>query len=213
MGSQLCQRGIILELNSSNNINPNIDFQKTVNEAKNAIQNEEQKKVRKSRSDKGRVRKAEGGNNVSPNSAFGPTATAQNPSSPIGSPQVATVDFSPYLAVPIEMISRGPARKHKIPELALTQQEALDCAKAINEVFNVFVPNINQMSPKAGAIVGAAIVIGSVALSKYQIFTEVSAIRQSQLSEAPPINKEAPQSPSEIPIPKDGILAQNYFGR
>lgn len=138
-----------------------LDFAKTIEESKIAVQSEKPKETKRGR---GRPKKEHS------------EAPASQATAPVAPPS-APPDLSPYLATPIQMLSNMPARKHKIPELALTQQEALDCAKALNECFNVFVPNMNEMSPKTAAILSAAMVFGSIGFSKYQIYAEVTTAR------------------------------------
>lgn len=181
---------------------PKHDFQKTVAEAKQAVEAEGQKKVRKGRSDKGRARK--------PSTDAGPGLSTQ-PSAP-GASAPQSIDISQYLAVPIAALSTLPAKKHGIPELALTAEESKACAEAINGIFNAFVPNINQMSPKTAAIMGAVMVFGSIGFTKYQIFAEVQeAKRLKAAPETPGNQKEV--IPSAMPLDEGKISAFDHMRR
>ena len=171
-----------------------LDFAKTIEESKQAVQSEKPKETKRGR---GRPKKEH--------------SEAPRTSEPVAPPAASPPDLTPYLATPIQMISNMPARKHKIPELALTPQEALDCAKALNECFNVFVPNMNEMSPKTAAILSAAMVFGSIGFSKYQIYAEVTAARAAQVQR--PGDEPRVKNDSEIKLEPGQLPAENYFRR
>lgn len=179
-----------------------LDFQKTIEESKQTIQNEKQKEVKKGR---GRPRKS---------GDTGPAVvgTSQAPPQNNGlSPQ--STDLSPYIVVPLQALSGIPAKKHNIPELALNAEEAKACAEALNQMFNVFVPNINQMSPKTAAVLGAFMVFGSIGFTKYQIYSEVQDARAAaRRPEEPGQDKAAPPQ-SEIKLEPGQRPADKYFRR
>lgn len=194
-----------MELNSKTNQPeaelPNHDFQKTVAESKAAVQAEGEKKVRKGRSDKGRARK--------------PGDTSQHQAAQPGTPQSqpqGQTDLSPYIAVPLQALSGIPAKRHGIAELALSPEEAKACAEAINGIFNAFVPNINQMSPKTAAIMGAVMVFGSIGFTKYQIFSEVSAERLKRTAPETPGNQQE-LIKSELSLEDGKISAFDHMRR
>lgn len=202
-----------MELSSNNETPsaiPNPDFEKTVAESRQKLHNETQKTVRKGRSDKGRSRKT---NDANGSNAAGTPVFTQSPQSSPQTGPAAPLDISPYLAMPIEMLSKVPARKHKLPELALTKEEALDCAKSINEVFKAFVPNIEQMSPKTAAIVNCGVILGMTFVMKYQILAEHQAKQRAELKPVAPGEDKEELNPPEIPLQKGAISADNYFGR
>lgn len=192
-----------MELNSKTNEQaalPNHDFQKTVAESKAAVQAEGEKKVRKGRSDKGRARK--------PGDAAPGTPTSQpgTPGVP-GQAPTGQTDLSPYIAVPLQALSGIPAKRHGIAELALSPEEAKACAEAINGIFNAFVPNINQMSPKTAAIMGAVMVFGSIGFTKYQIFSEVQEAKRLKAAPETPGNDKEQVPHSELTLAPGQISA------
>lgn len=207
-----------LNLSPENNIPKDVDFEKTILESKAKIHSESQKPVRKGRSDKGRSRKP---NESNINQQTGLNQTNINPQNPqINPQQSAPLDLSPYLAIPIEMASKGPARKHGIPELALSSEEALQCAKALNDCFNAFVPNINQMSPKTAAVMGLFTVVGSIGFSKYVVYSEVMEKRQAVLKANSSVGSDKQVQEPELKIeqvtnvdPSKLIPADSYFRR
>lgn len=178
-----------------------VDFQKTIDESKATIQNEKQKEVKKGR---GRPRKS-----GDPGPAISPASPS--PHAPGLSPQ--PTDLSPYIAVPLQALSGIPAKKHGIAELALTPEEAKACAEALNQAFNVFVPNINQMSPKTAAVMGVFMVFGSIGFTKYQIYSEVQAARALARKPEEPGHDKAAVPQSEIELKPGQVAAQDYFKR
>lgn len=177
-----------------------LDFQKTIEESKQTIQNEKQKEVKKGR---GRPRKS-GDTGPAVQAAASPQNTGLSTQS---------TDLSPYIMVPLQALSGIPAKKHGIPELALNAEEAKACAEALNQMFNVFVPNINQMSPKTAAVLGAFMVFGSIGFTKYQIYSEVQDARlAARRPEEPGQDKAAPPQ-SEIKLEPGQRPADEYFRR
>lgn len=181
------------------------DFAKTIEESKAIIHEEAQKKVRKGRSDRGKPRTKDpaqvNGASVSPqpNQAINTQGPNQQ------------TDLSPYLITPIQALSTLPAKKHNIPELSLTSEEAKACAEALNNCFNVFVPNMNQMSPKTAAVMGAFMVFGSIGFTKYQIYSEV--MEKRYLEQNRPGNDKEKIEP-EIKLNNEAkIPADSYFKR
>lgn len=171
--SRTCQPANITGLNSMSDlelievgkkplVEPAIDadFQKTIEESKAAIQNEKQKVVKKGR---GRPRKS------------GDAPTPQTNTSPQQSPGLspaAPPDLKQYLVPPMIAISKIPATKHQIPELALSQDEAEACAIALNQCLQAFIPDVNTMSPKTAAIVSLALTVGTIGFQKYSIYQD-----------------------------------------
>lgn len=81
-------------------------------------------------------------------------------------------DISGFICKPLKFISTIPAQKYNIPELALNDDEAMECAKSLNELLNAFVPDMESMSPKTAAIFGSIMVFGSIGFQKYSIILE-----------------------------------------
>lgn len=117
-------------------------------------------------------------------------------------------DLSQHIKTPLIAISNIPAAKYRIPELALTPDEAQSCAEALQGVVNAFVPDVQAMSPKTAAIFGVIIVFGSVTLSKIQIYNlriaELMAETHKQDQEI--INSSSPSQGSVV-------AAQSYFSK
>lgn len=118
-------------------------------------------------------------------------------------------DISKHIATPLIAISKIPAAKFRIPELALSPDEAQSCAEALQGVLNAFVPDVATMNPKTAAVIGALVVFGSIGLQKVQIYNmriaEVMAEMQARDQE---IVNSANNSPNSGVIP-----AQNYFSK
>lgn len=81
-------------------------------------------------------------------------------------------DISGPLKLPLIAISKGPAIKYKIPELAFSDEEASMLAQSISEIANAFIPDVNTMNPKVAAVMSFSLVAGSIGFSKYMIFQE-----------------------------------------
>lgn len=144
------------------NIPDNSEFKKTVEESAARIQNAELPPPKRggSRPGAGRRPKSE-----SP----GPqTAAPQPPPNPSMSPP----DITAMIITPVAILGAIPARKTGIPELALTEHEAVEISKSLNGLLQAFIPDLSRMGPKTAACFVAGITIGSVALSKYAIYAE-----------------------------------------
>ncbi len=110
-----------------------------------------------------------------------------------------TPDISNHLILPLMGVSRIPAGYFKCPDLALTPDEAALCAHSCNELLNVFVPDIGQMSPKTAAIIGACSVFGSIGFNKYQIYLK-SKIKSVPPPEIKVESTAAPTSANVFPV-------------
>lgn len=130
-------------------------------------------------------------------------------------PPGTQVDLTRHLAMPIKLFGSMPARRHKMPELALSDEEAMLCAEAFNGILQAFIPDVSKLSPKAAALITAAVVTGSIFTNKYLIYLEKSEERLSR------VEKPRPQvTPSEPvndgtapPMPENAIDAGSHFRR
>lgn len=93
---------------------------------------------------------------------------------------VSEIDLAAHLTLPIQALSRIPAQKHQIPELAFSAEEARACAEACNGVINAFAPQLEKMSPQSAAVLSAGLVFGSIGFSKFQIYTQVMEARREE---------------------------------
>lgn len=136
---------------------------------------------------------------------------ADTPSSVTG-PTPPPTDMSPYLIEPLTMISKIPAGKTGIPELALTPDEAAMCAHSINNLLNVFIPDVSQISPKSAAVISASTVFGAVFFQKYQIYL---IKRKSAANPTPqaPKPEPVPEGASAFPQVNVGVDATEHFAR
>ena len=57
------------------------------------------------------------------------------------------------LIEPLQIISRIPANKNNIPELALDYDEAKALSQSLDKVFNAYIPDVEKMSPKSAALI------------------------------------------------------------
>jgi hypothetical protein len=170
------------------------EFSQVVNESKQAIQETVvEPKVKRGR---GRPRKSiSAGAAPADQPSVASSAAAPGPQAP--------PDISKHLMGPLILISTIPARRVGIPEIALTPEEAYACASSLNEILVAFAPQ-GQMNPKTAAIMSAAVVFGSVGITKYQIYMEKSRA---------PVEREK-QEAEEIPNPErpfGTINAEDHF--
>lgn len=117
-------------------------------------------------------------------------------------------DISQFLVTPLIALSKIPASKTEIPELALTPDEALACAQSLNQVLLAFVPNVNEMDPKTASIVGAALVVGTIGFQKYAIYQEKRKDKSIQPPQEPEVQDKIREDQKSAPVD-----AQSYFGR
>lgn len=172
-------------------------FEKTIQESKDAIHNEAIKNVKRGR---GRPPK-----DASPN-ASSPLGTAPNQSAikpPTPMPKLAV-----YLAPPLQALSQIPAQKHGIPELAFDTNEATLIADSLDNLLTVFIPDLNNMSPKTAAIFTFAITVSSVGFQKYNIYQNVMHERYKNS-----VQKEESQNNvvQDEPVKGPPIEADDYF--
>lgn len=72
------------------------------------------------------------------------------------------VEFFTYTAPFLGMLSQIPAHSLKNKAWALTKDESIEVAKALDPVINEFLPDLEKMDPKTAAILGFAIVTASI---------------------------------------------------
>jgi hypothetical protein len=114
-------------------------------------------------------------------------------------PPLQATDITRYLIPPIGALSKIPANKHQIPELALSPDEAGMCAMACNDLLNVFVPDLSRMSPKTAAIISAGCTFSSIFFTKYQIYSTKMAERKASVKK--PESKSEQTAAAESPFP------------
>lgn len=152
------------------------DFASVVSESKESIKAAEMVPPKASRGRKKLPRDASGNiiRDGSPQASkrvsggAGPSVANQGTPSPSNPPP----DIKKHLIRPLIGISKFPAQRYKIAELALDQEEAALCAESIQDLLNAFVPDVNQMSPKTAAVLGFFTTTGLIFFGKYQIYLE-----------------------------------------
>lgn len=147
--------------NGKMNENENTEFKKIIQQSK--------EKISDAHSEKSARRKPGRPKKIRPEEKTRESIQAMPP----GGPQInvnPAPDMSEHLKLPIQFISKIPAAKHGIPDLALSDQEALACAQGLNGVLQAFVPNMETMDPKTASILSLGVVIGSIGFQKYMIF-------------------------------------------
>lgn len=174
------------------------DFAKVVAESKAAIAAEGQKEVRKRGRPPGSTNKPSEGSPQAPQ-ALGPAAPPA---------------LSVYLKGPLMALSSIPAGRHKIPELALTEEEAVSCAQSLDACLQAFIPDLNNMSPKTAAILGVCLTVGSIGFNKYAIYSGVMEERREkiaveQAASMPELPKDAPKPEPRVQTPN--MDAARYF--
>jgi len=129
----------------------------------------------------------------------------------VESPKSPPPDISRFLVAPITMVSKIPAQKYGIPELAFSLDEAGMCAAACNELLAAFVPTMGEMSPKTAAIITFGATVGSIGFQKYQIYLgKIAEIRAKTVSQKnTDANSEpAPEGPT---FPTQTVNAADHF--
>lgn len=128
-------------------------------------------------------------------------------------------DITKHLALPIKLIGSIPARKYKIPEMGLDDNEAMLVAESIKGILDAFIPDVSKMSPKAAALLTAGITIGSVATMKYMVYLSATHVENPVDN---PANKTGGEKETEIDLPNDGsapvmpkggVRAEDHFRR
>lgn len=186
------------EIQSPENQGSDQNLDQIIQESKKVLENSEPVTPKRKR---GRPRKA------------GEAVSTDAPQNAPQAPQAAP-DITPYLVDPLIAISKFPASKHKMPDLALSRDEAQLCAKSLNDLLQAFVPDLNNMSPKTAAILGVAVTFGSIGFSKYAIYNDEMTKRIGENKEKA---KKADELPENTPIIKQekideiNIPAENYF--
>ena len=170
------------------------DFKKIVDESKERLASEPQKEVKK----RGRPQ----GWRKSPEQK--PLEQAPSPS--LNQSATPAPNISEHLIIPIQALSKLPASKHKIPDLAFTPDEAKACAEAMQACINAFIPDVQNMSPKTGAVVSVVLTFGTIGFSKYQIYSEEMEKRLPKIPEIKPNETGIPEIPR-------GISATDHFAR
>lgn len=117
-------------------------------------------------------------------------------------------DIAEHLIPPLLAVSKIPAVKYSIPELALDSTEAAACAQSLQMVLNAFVPDLATMSPKTAAILAAAVTFGSIGVSKMQIY----ALTMQARAHAEPEPKTVETAPTPSPAQAFPVEATGSAG-
>lgn len=175
------------------------DFKRVVQESRERIHKEVgSEPVPIKRRGRGRPRKV--GSEAAPQ----PAAAAEAKKPEVMQPPP---DISQFLEMPLIALSKIPASRHKIPELALDAQEAKACAQSLNALMAAFVPNIGEMSPRTAAVISTCATFGTIAFSKYQIYLEKRVVE-------PPAEELPPENLPEGQIfPTQSVSAMDAFRR
>lgn len=148
------------------------DFAQVVEESKKNIQNAEMIPPKARAGRKKLPRDAQGNIIRDAGQRVSGTATDSSVSpGPLNQPSQPAPDISKHLIAPLIGLSKVPANRYSITELALDQDEAKAIAESLNQLYAVFAPQ-GQMSPKTAAICGVVLTVGSIGFSKYQIYMD-----------------------------------------
>lgn len=173
------------------------EFKQIIDESKKTIANETQAPVKSKR---GRPRKA-------PADSAPLTSEANTPqSSPTTHDVAPPPDLAPFIVQPLIMVSKGPAIKYQIPELALDKEEALACAQALDGLVKAFVPDMNAMSPKTSAVLMVGLTFGTIFVTKYSIYLD----KNKNTIQAKAFESEVVE---QKPIENNVVQSQDYFKR
>lgn len=186
----------VIDVQPTVTVTEDVEFKKTIEESKAKIAEAHAEKVIKR--GRGRPKKISEPKPAMPTEAIG----TQSQISEISPPP----DLTPLIKGPLIFVSKIPAEKHKIPELALSPDEAQACAESLNQLLNAFVPDVGNMSPKTAAVVSGAMVFGSIFFQKYQIYLDKrKPLEAEPVVEVQEQNAEAQKA--------SGIDAGAYFQR
>lgn len=116
-------------------------------------------------------------------------------------------DLTSLIESPLLFISKIPAAKYDMPELALSPDEAKMCAESLNQLANAFVPDLNKVDPKTAAIFNVCATFGALGFQKYTIYLDK---KQTKIEEQ---KKQAPKEEENRPVQSQGTPAENYFSR
>lgn len=112
-------------------------------------------------------------------------------------------DLSEEFAVPFLTLSQIPARRHGIPELAFTPEEATACGQSVQKILNAFAPEMSRMDPKTAAVVGACVTLGTITMSKVMIYSQAkSQIVEMQRMESTAAGDGRTDTPQFEPTPQ-----------
>lgn len=182
------------------------DFAATVAESKERLAAEPLKPVKAGRG------RPKGSRKVRPG-AESTESTKQSTETAAPLPGTPPPNVTEHLVLPIQAISRLPAIRFKIPELAFTREESLMAAESLNAVLEAFVPDLEKMSPKTAAILTAGLTFGSLGFTKYQIYSEVMEKRRSFENQNRVAEVESTNQPAAPATEFSGPLtsATDYF--
>jgi len=105
-------------------------------------------------------------------------------------PPSEALDLVTPFKTAIQSLSKIPADRTEIPELAFDDNESRACAESLIAVLDAFVPDANKLDPKTAAVLGAAMTFGSVILVKHDIYKTKMAAKSKPAETAPPKNPE-----------------------
>lgn len=134
------------------------DFSKVVQESKNRLHAEQNKPLKRGRGRPSTVKPTETSSSPNFSSVGSPTSPNQLPAQ--------QMNIGPMIEGPLKLLSGIPAKKYKCEDLTLSDEEAQQCGKAVNDLLNAFIPDMSQMSPKTAAVFGAVMIFGSVGMNK-----------------------------------------------
>ncbi len=123
---------------------------------------------------------------------------------------VGTADLTKYLEPPLLALSSIPAKRTGCKELALDKEEAKALASSLNDLMNAFIPDVNQLSPKAAASIGFGLTVSTIFLTKAQIYADY---REKNIPKDKPVKKSEnkPEENSDSVFPEEKINALDHF--
>lgn len=103
----------------------------------------------------------------------GPKAAPASEPAPAAAaePAEAPVNIEEELVMPLMLISRVPAMRAGIAELALDEEEAKAAAHSLQRLLDAYAPDASKMDPKTAAVLGAAMTFGTLTLNKLMIYS------------------------------------------
>ncbi len=203
---------------TNSNVETPSDFAEKIQESKDAIAQAAQAPVTGQRGRRRLPRDANGKiirpeNGASPAHVGGPTANnGDRGASNTHSVATSSPIDAKVLIEPFKIISKIPARKYGVKEIALDTDEATMLAEATDKLITAYLPDLEKMSPKAAAWLTFGLTASSLFLSKAMIYSETMQSRYPE-NDGDIIAQENPNEvkAAEATINSRNILKQNSF--
>lgn len=130
----------------------------------------------------------------------------------------APVDYALFLTTPLLNLSKIPAQRTGVPELALSPDEAKAIAESFSGVVNAFFPDLTKLDPKTAAVVMFGATTVTILATKWDIYNQHQAKLAANNTQPVQQKTEAPaaqpqHTQSHTPHPSNVPLNSDFFNR